>query len=64
MRINVPLGASLTRKAELPAGAERSMKDPYEPSHTGRTLGLLAVLLAALGLMAWRFGWLTGVMGG
>ncbi len=63
MRINVPLGASLTRTAKLPAGAERRMKDPYEPDHASRTLWLLAILLLALVVMAWRFGWLARLTG-
>ncbi len=61
MRINVPLGASLTRTAKLPKGAERRLDDPHAPDHTTRTLWLLAMLLLAIGLMAWRQGWFAGV---
>ncbi len=64
MRINVPLGASLTRKAALPAGADRRMKDPYAPKQTGRWLWLLVFVLAAVALYVGRFqdaAWLTGV---
>ena len=30
-KINIPFGGSLTQVASLPAGAERDLKDPYEP---------------------------------
>jgi len=52
-RINIPFGASLTGVAQLPAGAERSLVDPYaEPA---RPWGWYAVLgLLGLGLaLAW-----------
>lgn len=56
-RINLPFGASLTRLAQLPSGAERSLSDPYaEKSHAWLWWGALAVLLGALG-WAWRQGW-------
>ncbi len=61
MRINVPLGASLTRTAKLPKGAERRLKDPYAPDHTTRTLWLLGILLTAIGVMGWRYGWFAGL---
>ncbi|WP_418316968.1 hypothetical protein [Piscinibacter sakaiensis] len=57
MRINVPLGASLTQIAELPAGAERRMSDPHQGNDGSRIFWLLVLLLAVAALFAWRFGW-------
>ena len=56
-RINIPFGASLTRVAELPAGAERSLTDPYaeKPSPWPWWL-LLAVLMGGV-YWAWKQGW-------
>ena len=49
-RINIPFGASLTGVAQLPAGAERSLVDPYaEPARPWgwyAVLGLLGLVLA------------------
>ncbi len=56
-RINIPFGASLTRVAELPAGAERSLSDPYaeKPSPWPWWL-LLAVLMGGV-YWGWKQGW-------
>jgi hypothetical protein len=59
-RINIPFGASLTGVAQLPAGAERSLQDPYaDPSSPWPWWLLLAVLLAGL-YAVWQQGWLGG----
>jgi hypothetical protein len=54
-RINVPFGAALTSLATLPAGASRSLRDPFaEKKRPWRFYGFLAaVVLLAL---AWFFG--------
>ncbi len=54
-KINVPFGASLTRIATLPPGAQRDLVDPFaEKKRPWRTYGvLLIILLLALG---WLFG--------
>lgn len=56
-RINIPFGTSLTQIATLPAGAERSLVDPYaeEQSSWGWVIGLGVVL----GLLA---AWKTGLL--
>ncbi len=57
-RVNVPLGSSLTAVAKLPAGASRSLKDPYAPkkrSWPGIVLFLVVLGAAAWGL--WRMGY-------
>jgi hypothetical protein len=53
-RINVPFGAALTGLASLPAGAERSLIDPWAVRRRPwkSLLGLLAVLLV-LAVLAW-----------
>ncbi|NVO06207.1 MAG: hypothetical protein HXX19_09915 [Rhodoferax sp.] len=57
-RINIPFGTSLTKLAVLPAHAQRSLTDPYaEKSNHG--LLLVALLLLAAALAAWKWGWLA-----
>ncbi|MEO5733321.1 MAG: hypothetical protein ABIN96_15340, partial [Rubrivivax sp.] len=58
MHINVPLGGSLTQTAQVPGSAERRLRDPFAPTHSGRTLLLLGLLLTLVAWAAWRFGWL------
>ena len=54
--INIPFGASLTSLAELPPGAERCLRDPFEQRKTPwKTYLFLVALLAALGLL-WHNG--------
>jgi hypothetical protein len=54
-RVNIPFGASLTRMATLPKGAERSLRDPYAekraPWRTYLALGLFIV-----GVALWYLG--------
>jgi len=54
-RINVPFGASLTRIAVLPPGAQRDLVDPFAEKKRpwGLYLSILIVILLALG---WAFG--------
>ena len=49
-RINIPFGTSLTRLAQLPANADRSLTDPYAEKRTPWKLyaGLLALAVLAL----------------
>jgi hypothetical protein len=56
-RINVPFGASLTRVASLPAGAQRDLTDLFAEKHHPWKLyfALAAILLLAL---CWWHGWL------
>ncbi|ENO85397.1 hypothetical protein [Thauera linaloolentis] len=55
-RINIPFGGALTSVATLPAGASRTMADPYAEKETpwGTWLFLLAVVVTAIVL--WRQG--------
>lgn len=53
--ISIPFGATLTRVARLPAGAKRSLIDPFAPkSRAGWWLWLLLVLLVGLGWWQWQ----------
>ena len=57
MQLNVRLGASLSQTAHLPPGTVRR-PDPFAERHGwGWTLGA-AALVVALGVGAWRLGWL------
>jgi hypothetical protein len=57
VRVNIPLGTALTARASLPAGASRSLEDPYEDrtARRRRRLIWLAVLLLAAALAAARY---------
>ena len=48
-RINIPFGTSLTQLAQLPAGSERSLSDPYAEKATpwGSYLAIAAIAAAA-----------------
>ncbi|MEZ5962973.1 MAG: hypothetical protein R3F56_03910 [Planctomycetota bacterium] len=50
VKVNIPLGASLTDAAKLPPGAERSMVDPYAPKKSiwPRVLVVLLILAGIL----------------
>jgi hypothetical protein len=57
VKINIPFGTRLTDVATLPAGAKRSLEDPYEDKDARRqrrlVLLLLFVLLAAAAWIRW-----------
>lgn len=53
-RLNIPFGRSLTKLAELPAGAERSLTDPYAEKKPVWPWLLLVAALAAAGWFAWQ----------
>jgi hypothetical protein len=52
-RINIPFGTSLTGLAQLPAGAQRSLSDPYADKR--QPWGLYVFLLVAVvgGFLVW-----------
>ncbi|MGE4442657.1 MAG: hypothetical protein AB7D27_14380 [Desulfomicrobium sp.] len=57
-RINIPFGTTLTRLAELPQGAKRSMVDPFAEKKTPwKRWAVLLVLFMALA-MAWDKGYI------
>jgi hypothetical protein len=59
-KVNLPLGRSLTQVAALPAGAARTLKDPYAPKKKRWPKVLLAlVLLGAVGFGLWKTGYLS-----
>jgi hypothetical protein len=70
VKINIPFGTALTATAALPAGARRSLEDPYEDKTAARQRRgfLLLLLLLALGLAAarwfgvWPFGAVSAVI--
>jgi hypothetical protein len=57
-RINIPFGASLTGVAQLPAGAERSMSDPYADKPSVWPWWLLTGVLFGGLYWVWQRGWL------
>ena len=61
MKINLPLGNSLSQTAKVPVTAKRMLHDPYAEDNTQRWVWLVvaAVLLAVLG---WLLGWFNSVL--
>ena len=58
-KINIPFGSTLTRVAELPKGAERSLRDPFaEKKRPWKLYLFLLVLLGAVGAL-----WYQGYLG-
>ncbi|HET9599688.1 MAG TPA: phage holin family protein [Anaeromyxobacteraceae bacterium] len=61
VKVNIPLGASLTGRALLPAGAHRSLADPFEDvaGRRNRRISWLVILLfvAALAAARWYHVW-------
>lgn len=56
--INIPFGATLTKMAELPPGAQRSLRDPFAEKKTPwKRWAVLLALFVALG-MAWDKGYI------
>lgn len=58
-KINVPFGASLTRVAVLPAGAQRDLVDPFAEKRRPWRLYTVLALLVLLVLA-----WMTGILDG
>lgn len=58
VHINIPFGASLTALPDLPAGARRSLVDPYAEKKPLWPYVVILLLLGALAL-AWRAGYFS-----
>jgi len=57
-RINIPFGSTLTGTAELPRGAQRSMRDPFaDKKRPWKFYLFLAIVFAVLGAL-WQKGYL------
>lgn len=59
MRVNMRLGASLSRSAHLPAQARLARKDPFAENHAAAQLAAAGLVVAGLLALAWRAGWLA-----
>jgi hypothetical protein len=61
VKVNLPLGQALTARALLPAGATRSLKDPYEDKGAARRRLLLwtvvVLVIVALAAARWFHFW-------
>jgi hypothetical protein len=59
VRVNIPLGAALTEVRALPAGARRSVDDPFDDvaaRRRRRALAFLAALVAVAAVLARHYG--------
>ena len=56
MKVNVPLGASLSQTAHIPAGAKRSFHDPYAEKRGAGTWLATGLVVVALVALTWRTG--------
>ena len=63
-RINVPFGAALTGIPKLPAGASRSMSDPYAEKKRPWKTWLFLLILVVVAMVLWRQGVFDGLRGG
>ncbi|NBQ70445.1 MAG: hypothetical protein EBU46_17080, partial [Nitrosomonadaceae bacterium] len=62
--INIPFGASLTKMATLPPGAQRSLTDPYAEKQTPWKLYLFLLALMTSIALLWNHGFFqTGALG-
>ncbi len=61
MKINLPLGRSLSQTAKVPAVAKRMLHDPYAENYTQRWMWL-GVVVVALVLLGWASGWLDSML--
>lgn len=62
MCINLPLGRSLSQTAKVPAGARRSMSDPYAEDHGLRNGAVVLMAVVLLALLAWRLHWIDALL--
>ena len=62
MRINLPLGRSLSQTAKVPLGARRSISDPFAEGNGLRNGVVVLAAVALLALLAWRLHWIDGVL--
>ena len=61
MKINLPLGNSLSQTAKVPVSAKRLLQDPYAQDNSGPWVwGVVALLVLAV--VAWRLGWVNSVL--
>jgi hypothetical protein len=63
VKINIPFGTALTAIAKLPAGAKRSLEDPYEDKEAAAKRRQLIMLLLLLVLAAIAIRWDHGRRG-
>ena len=56
MKVNVPLGASLSQTAHIPAGAKRSFHDPFADRKGVGTWFATALVVVGLVALVWRTG--------
>ena len=56
MKVNVPLGASLSQTAQIPAGAKRSLQDPFADRKGVGTWFATALVVIGLAALVWRTG--------
>jgi len=55
-RINIPFGSALTGVASLPAGASRSMSDPYAEKETPWGTWMFLLIVVVIAIVLWRQG--------
>jgi hypothetical protein len=62
-RINIPFGAALTGVAALPAGASRSLSDPYAEKGSPWGTWIFLLIVVAAVVAAWQQGLLARFLG-
>jgi hypothetical protein len=59
VRINIPFGTSLTALPNLPAGAHRSLVDPYAEKKSAWPYIILVLLIFCMAAWAWYAGYFS-----
>jgi len=62
-KINIPFGRSLTAMAKLPAGAERSLKDPFAEKKQPWALYIILLGIVVAAVVLWQKGYLREWIG-
>jgi hypothetical protein len=59
LRVNIPFGTALTQLAQLPPGAQRSLRDPYAEKQQPWALYLGLAAIVAIVFALWWYGWIS-----
>lgn len=62
MKVNVPFGGALSKRATIPPGSELQLTDPFVESHVGRNRAIAVLLLLLLAAILWKAGLLAGIL--
>jgi hypothetical protein len=62
MKVNVPFGGALSKRATIPPGSELQLRDPFVESHAGRNRLIALGIVVVLGGLLWKIGLLDNAL--